>query len=107
MIEVEGKKISIIGAARSGIGAAKLIKKLGGVPFVSDFGSKEKLKESLNRLEQENIKYEFGGHSDSVYNADLMIISPGVPNDSAVVQNAHKKGIKLISEIELAYHYCK
>ena len=107
MIEVEGKKISIIGAARSGIGAAKLIKKLGGVPFVSDFGSKEKLKESLNQLEQENIKYEFGGHSDSVYNADLMIISPGVPNDSAVVQNAHKKGIKLISEIELAYHYCK
>ena len=44
MIEVEGKKVSVIGAARSGIGAGKLIKKLGGVPFVSDFGSKEKLR---------------------------------------------------------------
>ena len=107
MIEVEGKKVSVIGAARSGIGAGKLIKKLGGVPFVSDFGQKEKLEESLNQLEQENIKYEFGGHSDNVYNSDLMIISPGVPNDSAVIQNASKKGIKLISEIELAYHYCK
>ena len=107
MMEVKGKKISVIGAARSGIGAAKLIKRLGGVPFVSDFSPKEKLKESLNQLEKENINYEFGGHSDRVYDTALMIISPGVPNDSAVVQNAKKKGIKLISEIEFAYHYCK
>ena len=107
MIEVGGKKISVIGAARSGIGAAKLIKKLGGIPFVSDFGLKEKLKESLNQLENENINYEYGGHSDKVYDSDLMIISPGVPNDSAVIQNALRRGIKLISEIEFAYRYCK
>jgi UDP-N-acetylmuramoylalanine--D-glutamate ligase len=36
-----------------------------------------------------------------------MIVSPGVPNDSIVLQNARAKGIKLISEIEIAYHYCK
>jgi UDP-N-acetylmuramoylalanine--D-glutamate ligase len=107
MMEVKGKKISVIGAARSGVGAGKLIKKLGGIPFVSDFSSEEKLKESLNQLKVENINYEFGGHSDRVYDAALMIISPGVPNDSAVIQNARKRGIKLISEIELAYHYCK
>ena len=107
MIEVKGKKISVIGAARSGIGAAKLIKKLGGIPFVSDFSPEEKLKESLNQLEKENINYEFGGHSDRVYDSALMIISPGVPNDSSVVQSARTKGIKLISEIELAYYYCK
>lgn len=107
MIEVKGKKISVIGAARSGIGAAKLIKKLGGIPFVSDFSPEEKLKESLNQLEKENINYEFGGHSDRVYDSALMIISPGVPNDSSVVQHARSKEIKLISEIELAYHYCK
>ena len=107
MIEVKGKKISVIGAARSGIGAAKLIKKLGGIPFVSDFSPEEKLKDSLNQLEKENINYEYGGHSDRVYDSALMIISPGVPNDSAVVQDARTKGIKLISEIELAYHYCK
>ena len=107
MIEVKGKKISVIGAARSGIGAAKLIKKLGGIPFVSDFSPEEKLKDSLNQLEKENINYEYGGHSDRVYDCALMIISPGVPNDSAVVQDARTKGIKLISEIELAYHYCK
>ena len=106
-MEVKGKKISVIGAARSGLGAAKLVKKLGGIPFVSDFSPEEKVKESLNQLKKENINYEFGGHSDGVYDSALMIISPGVPNDSSVVQNARVKGIKLISEVEFAYHYCK
>jgi len=107
MMDLKGKKISVIGAARSGIGAAKLIKRLGGIPFVSDSGSEEKLKESLKQLEAENIGYEFGGHSDRIYDAALMIVSPGVPNDSSFLMNARSKKIKLISEIELAYHYCK
>jgi UDP-N-acetylmuramoylalanine--D-glutamate ligase len=107
MIEVKGKKISVIGAARSGVGAAKLVKRLGGIPFVSDFSPKEKIYDALNQLEIENINFEFGGHSDRVYESSLMIVSPGVPNDSIVLQNARAKGIKLISEIEIAYHYCK
>lgn len=107
MIEVKGKKISVIGAARSGVGAAKLVKRLGGIPFVSDFSSKEKIYDALNQLEIENINFEFGEHSDRVYESSLMIVSPGVPNDSIVLQNARAIGIKLISEIEIAYHYCK
>jgi UDP-N-acetylmuramoylalanine--D-glutamate ligase len=107
MMEVKGKKISVIGAARSGIGAAKLVKKLGGTPFVSDFSPEEKLKDALFQLEKENISFEFGGHSDRVFESALMIVSPGVPNDSQVLQNARAKGIKLISEIEFAFHYCK
>ena len=107
MMDVKGKKISVIGAARSGIGAAKLVKKLGGTPFVSDFSPEEKLKDALYQLEKENISFEFGGHSDRVYESALMIVSPGVPNDSLVLQSARAKGIKLISEIEFAFHYCK
>jgi len=107
MMEVKGTKISVIGAARSGVGAAKLVKKLGGIPFVSDFGPKEKIIDAVNQLKNENIDFEFGGHSDRVYESALMIVSPGVPNDSQVLKNARAKGIKLISEIEFAYHYCK
>jgi UDP-N-acetylmuramoylalanine--D-glutamate ligase len=106
-MEIKGEKISVIGAARSGVGAAKLVKRLGGIPFVSDFSQEEKIKEALNQLDSEKINFEFGGHSDRVYESSLMIISPGVPNDSQVVQNARAKGIKLISEVELAYYYCK
>jgi len=107
MMEVKGKKISVIGAARSGVGAAKLVKLLGGIPFVSDFSPKEKIYDAVNQLENEKINFEFGGHSDKVYESTLMIVSPGVPNDSQVLQSARAKGIKLISEIEFAYHYCK
>jgi UDP-N-acetylmuramoylalanine--D-glutamate ligase len=107
MMEVEGKKISIVGAARSGFGAAKLIKRLGGIPFVSDLSTEEKIKDSLDQLKKENIDFEFGGHSDKLYDTALMIVSPGVPNDSEVLNNARQKGIKLVSEVEFAYHYCK
>ncbi len=107
MMEIKGKKISVIGAARSGVGAAKLVKRLGGIPFVSDFSPKEKINDAVNQLKNENIDFEFGGHSDRVYESSLMIISPGVPNDSQVLMNARAKGIKLISEVEFAYHYCK
>jgi UDP-N-acetylmuramoylalanine--D-glutamate ligase len=107
MMEIKGKKISVIGAARSGVGAAKLVKRLGGIPFVSDFSPKEKIYDALNQLEMENINFEFGGHTDRVYESTLMIVSPGVPNDSPVLKNARLKRIKLISEIEFAYHYCK
>jgi UDP-N-acetylmuramoylalanine--D-glutamate ligase len=107
MMEVKGKKISVIGAARSGVGAAKLVKRLGGNPFVSDFSPKEKINDAVNQLKNENIDFEFGGHSDRVYESSLMIVSPGVPNDSQILQNARAKGIMLISEVEFAYHYCK
>jgi UDP-N-acetylmuramoylalanine--D-glutamate ligase len=107
MMEVKGKKISVIGAARSGVGAAKLVKKLGGIPFVSDFSPKEKIYDAVNQLEMEKINFEFGGHSDRVYESSLMIVSPGVPNDSQVLENARTKGIKIVSEVEFAYHYCK
>jgi len=106
-MEIKGKKISVVGAARSGVGAAKLVKSLGGIPFVSDFGPEEKIESALNQLRNEKIDFEFGGHSDRVYESSLMIVSPGVPNDSQVLQNARAQGIKLISEIEFAYHYCK
>ncbi len=106
MIDLKEKKVSIIGAVRSGIGAAKLVKKVGGVPFVSDMADDDKIKDSIAMLKSENISFETGIHSEKVYNCDLMVISPGVPGDSAVVRFANQNNIKMISEIELAYYYC-
>lgn len=101
------KNITVIGAVRSGIAAAKLIKKVGGVPFVSDSGSSLKLEESGRRLDEENIEYEFGSHSEKVFESGLMVISPGVPSDADVIKKARKNNIKIISEVELAYNFCK
>ena len=107
MMEIGGKNISVIGAVRSGVGAARLIKKLGGKPFVSDMADEGKLAQSIAVLRQNEIEYETGCHSDKVYQCDLMVVSPGVPSDAEVVINAQGKNIKVISEIELASAFCK
>ncbi len=106
-MDLKNKKITIIGAVRSGVGAAKLIKKVGGIPFVSDMADEEHLKEFVDELQEENIKFETGGHTERVYDCEMMVVSPGVPNDAPVLINARKNHISLISEVELSYRYCK
>lgn len=106
-MDIRDKKISIIGAVRSGIGAAKLAKKFGAVPFVSDSNSKDKLEKSISIFESEGIAYECGTHSEKVFDCDFVVTSPGVPSDSPVLLNAVKKEIKVFSEVEFASWFCK
>ena len=106
-MDLNNKHITIIGARKSGIGAAKLVREAGGIPFVSDSGSKENLQEFIEILEKEKIPHETGGHSSRVNNCDLFVISPGVPSDVKVITDAVKAGKKIISEIELADNFCR
>ena len=102
-MDLKNKKISIIGAVRSGVGAAKLIKKVGGIPFVSDMADEKNIKEFVDELKKENIKFETGGHSEKVYDCEMMVVSPGVPNDAPVLINARKNHVSLISEVPLGW----
>src|SRR3989304_7627253 len=106
-MEIKGKNITIIGAGKSGVGSARLIKKLGGVPFVSDSANEKKVEKYTTMLKEINVEYETGMHSKRVYDCDLMIISPGVPSDAKVIMNAKQKNIKVIGEVELASVFCK
>lgn len=106
-MNLKNKNITIIGAVRSGVGAAKLIKKVGGIPFVSDMADEKYLKEFVDEFQQENIKFETGGHTERVFECEMMVVSPGVPIDAPVLVNARKNNIRLISEVELSYRYCK
>ncbi len=106
-MEIKNKKISVIGAVRSGVGAAKLIKALGGNPFVSDNGNDDKLADSIKKLMDNNIEFETGGHSEKVYDCDLIVVSPGVPSDAPVIKKALERKIKVVSEVELAASFCK
>ena len=101
-------RVSVIGAARSGVAAAKLFKKKGYVVFLSDSTDKAKINpDYVNEIQNSGIEHEFGLHSDNVYNCDLMVVSPGVPQKSDVIQNAVARGIEVISEIEAASWFCK
>ena len=98
---ISGLNITILGAVRSGIAAAKLAKRLGAIPFVSDISS-DINHESLIELDKLNINYETGIHSKKIFNSDLVVTSPGIPSNSKVLTEAADKNIKVISEIEFA-----
>jgi UDP-N-acetylmuramoylalanine--D-glutamate ligase len=105
-MNLKGKKISIIGAGRSGLATAEVVNSLDAIPFVSD-NSQLKDKSFLERLSSLNIQSEFEGHTSRVYDCDLMIVSPGVPSDAEVIVTAEEKGITVWPEIELAYRLCR
>ncbi len=107
MTNLENKNIAIIGAVRSGIGAAKLARKIGAVPFVSDFSTSDKIKENLKILDELSIEYETGEHSERILDCELIITSPGVPSDSEILKKVAERNIKVVSELEFASWFCK
>lgn len=93
----------MIGAARSGVAAAKLLKSRGYKVFLSDSSPEEKInKDFVNEVISCGIEYEFGKHSDKVFENDLLIVSPGVPQDSEIIQKALSADKEVVSEIEAA-----
>ncbi len=107
MNEFKGKKISIIGAARSGLASAIALKQLGAVPFLSESKPKEQFMEAVESLDKHQIDSEFGKHTGRVFDCEYMVTSPGVPSTSEVLVHAGKSGIDIISELELGYRMCK
>ena len=106
MFDIKDKRIVIIGAARSGIGAARMAKKLGAIPFVSDSGSPDKLQSSIEIFKKENIEFEISQHSEKVLTGDLVVVSPGVPSDSEIIKKINLQAQKVISEVEFASRFC-
>jgi UDP-N-acetylmuramoylalanine--D-glutamate ligase len=97
-MDLNGRSVAVIGAARSGLAAAKLLTKLGANVFVSE--ANEKI--DVGELKTIGVPFETGGHSEKVTENDLIVVSPGVPQDSEVVNRAKTSGIPVVSEIELA-----
>lgn len=95
------KRVTILGAGESGVGAAMLAKSLGREVFVSDYGQ---IAESFeNALLNLSINYEQGGHNENhILNSDLIIKSPGIPETAPIMKKIRAAGIPVISEIEYA-----
>jgi UDP-N-acetylmuramoylalanine--D-glutamate ligase len=106
MIDVKNKNVTILGAARSGIAAANLLSKQNARVFVSDNANAEKKAEEQNILKGLGIPFEFGQHSDRIFNSDFVVLSPGIPVASSIVQKILSKKISVYSEIEIASWYC-
>ena len=104
---VLNKAVGIVGLARSGLSAAKMIKRLGGHPFVSDYQPENKLGQRITELKKAGIPYETGGHTHRLLdNSEYIIVSPGVPQNLPILQQAEEYGIPIFSELEVAYWLC-
>ncbi|MEI6691482.1 MAG: UDP-N-acetylmuramoyl-L-alanine--D-glutamate ligase [Chlorobium sp.] len=104
-MDLSGKKVSVLGAGKSGIAVAELLRSKGAVILVSEIGRIEE--DEALRLENLNIAFEHEGHSERVYDADFCVISPGIPPGAAVVKTLQAKGVQIFSEIEIASVFCK
>ena len=97
------EKIIILGAGESGVGAALLAKQKGYDVFVSNAGEINGLYK--NELELNKIGFEEEHSDKKVLSADLVIKSPGIPEENEVVKKIRAKGIEIISEIEFGYRF--
>jgi len=103
--DIGTKQVTVVGAARSGRAVAKLLAKAGADVFLSERGPPPS--EGETGLETIGIDYEFGGHTARAVDADLMVVSPGVPTKAPVVQDAMQAHIPVCSEIEVASWFCE
>ena len=103
----KNKKITIVGLARSGVACANLLHKLGAFVSITDIKDDAQVRQACAKLCSDKIKVELGAHNrDLIQQADLVVISPGVPSDSLCVNWAREFNKLLVSEIEVASILC-
>jgi UDP-N-acetylmuramoylalanine--D-glutamate ligase len=97
------REIAVIGLARSGRAVSTLLARTGNTVYASDGSRSPALEKTARELEGEGVSVDLGAHNiDRVARASLVVASPGVPPESPVVQAALKKGIDVVSEVEIA-----
>lgn len=100
----ENQKVLVLGLAKSGESAARLLDKLGAIVTVND-GKPFEENPAAQSLLEEGIKVVTGGHPLELLDEDfaLMVKNPGIPYSNPMVEKAVEKGIPVLTEVELAY----
>jgi UDP-N-acetylmuramoylalanine--D-glutamate ligase len=102
---VRGKRVVVVGAARSGVAAAQLLVRRGAVVTLTD--SRPAIDDE-SVLRDAGVALELGGHqAATLANADLIVLSPGVPPQLPVIEAARRAGIPVTGELELASRWLR
>ncbi len=96
------RPVAVLGAQRSGIAAATLLHRSGARVLLSDSADDAVSDEMQQSLRNMGIEVELGQHSQRVYDASLIVISPGIPETAPVIREIERRNIPMISEVELA-----
>lgn len=101
--DFKGKRVTVVGMARSGIAAARALHALGAKVTVTDKKPLDQLAAQVKALDSGAISVEAGEHPDRIFiETDLVVLSPGVPKIPQILA-ARRHGVKVISELELAW----
>ena len=107
-MDLQGKKILVIGLARTGRECARFLAGRGAAVLLSDRRGAEELGGELDALRGLHIDYRLGGEEAAWLEAvDGVVPSPGVPQENLLLEQARARGIPVLSEIELAYRFFK
>jgi UDP-N-acetylmuramoylalanine--D-glutamate ligase len=102
---VRGKRVIVVGAARSGVAAAELLVRRGAAVTLTDV--REEIADA-ERLRGLGVTLELGGHTEGTLTAaDLVVMSPGVPTRQPAIDAARTRGIPVIGELELASRWLR
>ena len=105
-MNLKGKKVLVLGLARTGRECARFLMNQGSEVLVSDLRSEKELKQELEALRGLSIEYRLGGEDRRwLEGVDLVIPSPGVAAENPLLQEAQARSIPILSEIELAYRF--
>ncbi|MEK6732069.1 MAG: Mur ligase family protein, partial [Candidatus Omnitrophota bacterium] len=104
-------KVTVVGLAKSGIEAVRLLTSRKDTIFITELKNDESARKTIDMLVKEGAvkpeNIELGRHTDKfIKKSDLMVVSPGVRRDALPIKSAEKKKIPVISELELGYTMC-
>ncbi|HEX8385245.1 MAG TPA: UDP-N-acetylmuramoyl-L-alanine--D-glutamate ligase [Rubricoccaceae bacterium] len=101
---VAGARVTVVGGARSGLAAARLLARHGAGVFLTERGEANGLAEALR---QAGVAFETGGHTARALDADWLVVSPGVPTSAPIVQSALRLRLPVFSEVEVASWFAR
>ncbi len=103
---VRGANVVVVGAARSGVGAARLLARRGAHVTLTE--QRREVPRDVEQLTADGVELELGEHRpDTVARADLVVLSPGVSPRLPVLRLARDRDVQVISEVELASRWLR
>lgn len=101
-LNLENKKVGLIGLGISNLYLANYLTKFTDKIFITEEQPEDKVKSHLQKLHPK-IKYECGGHTDKVLQSDIVIRSPGIPLHKPIIKSIIDRNIPVLTELELSY----
>ena len=105
---LDGARVVVVGAARSGLALSRLLLKERASVVLTDVRPAEALGPETARLARDGVTLQAGGHRPEAFKgADLVAVSPGVPLSIEPLAQARRKGVPVLAEVEVASWFIK